>query len=119
VKQENKRDYLSSSIASTECERRVRDIGRSALSAKSRHRASLFDHLVGPLRSWRHKESQVESSEHQDYANIHYQPLPESISEEHEIYTDYNGCHRHHVKHYSYPSVHFGTTLFHFAQRAA
>jgi|HubBroStandDraft_4_1064222.scaffolds.fasta_scaffold1056585_1 hypothetical protein len=23
---------------------------------------------------------------------------PESVSEEHEIYTDYDGCHRHHVK---------------------
>jgi len=86
------------------------------LSAKSRHRASLFDHLVGPLRSWRHEESQVESSEHQDNADIHHQPFPESASEKHEIYTDYNGCHRNHVKHHSYPSVHFGTT--HFAQRS-
>jgi len=43
----------------------------------------------------------VESSEYQDNANIHYQPFPESVSEEHEIYTDYNGCHRHHVKQYS------------------
>jgi hypothetical protein len=34
-------------------------------------------------------------------ANIHYQPFPESVSEEHEIYTDYNGCHRHHVKHHT------------------
>ena len=66
-----------------------------------------------PLRSWRHEESQVESSEHQDNANIHYQSFPESVSEEHEIYTDYNGCHRDYVKHYSYPSVHF-TTSFHF-----
>src|SRR5262249_17434197 len=47
-----------------------------------------------PLRSWRHEESQVESSEHQDNANIHYQSFPESVSKEHEIYTDYNGCHR-------------------------
>src|SRR5215831_17512238 len=70
--------------------------------------------LVGPLRSLRHEESQVESSEHQDNANIHYQPFPESVSEEHEIYTDYNGRHRHHVEHYSYPSVHFSTTSFHF-----
>jgi hypothetical protein len=49
----------------------------------------LFDHLVGPLRSWRHEKSKVESSEHQDDANIHDQPFPESVSEEHEIYTDY------------------------------
>jgi hypothetical protein len=46
-------------------------------------------------------------------------PFPESVSEEHEIYADYNGCHRDHVKHHSYPSVHFSTTSFHFcAQRS-
>jgi hypothetical protein len=74
----------------------------------------LWSTAVIPLRSWRHEESQVESSEYQDNANIHDQPFPESVSEEHEIYTDYNDCRRHHVKHYSYPSVHFSTTLFHF-----
>jgi hypothetical protein len=47
-------------------------------------------------------------------ANIHYQPFPESVSEEHEIHTNYNGCHRHDVKHYSYPIAHFSTTSFHF-----
>jgi hypothetical protein len=52
--------------------------------------------------SWTPEESQVESSEHQDNANIHRQPFPESVSEEHEIYTDYDGCHRHHIKHGSY-----------------
>jgi hypothetical protein len=86
------------------------------LCAKSGRRASLFDHLIDPLRSWRHEESQVESSEQQDNANIHYQPFPESVSE-HEICADYNGCQRHHVKYYSYPSVHFSRTSF-FAQRS-
>jgi hypothetical protein len=57
--------------------------------------------------SWTPEESQVESSEHQDNANIHCQPFPESVSEEHEIYTDYDGCHRHPVKHDSYLSAHF------------
>src|SRR5208282_951996 len=57
--------------------------------------------------SWTPEESQVESCEHQDNANIHCQPFPESGSEEHEIYTDYDGCHRHHVKHDSYLSAHF------------
>jgi hypothetical protein len=57
--------------------------------------------------SWTPEESKVESSEHQDNANIHYQPFPESVSEEHEIYTDYDGDHRHHVKHDSYLSAHF------------
>jgi hypothetical protein len=67
-----------------------------------------------PWRSWRHEVSQVESSEHQDDANIHYQPFPESVSKEREIYTDYNGCHRHRVKHCSYPSVHFQYDLISF-----
>jgi hypothetical protein len=62
--------------------------------------------------SWTPEESQVESSEHQDNANIHCQPFPESVSEEHEIYTDYDGCHRHHVKHESYLSAH-DTVLLH------
>jgi hypothetical protein len=57
--------------------------------------------------SWTPEESQVESCEHQDNANIHCQPFPESVSEEHEIYTDYDGCHRHDVKHDSYLSAHF------------
>jgi hypothetical protein len=57
--------------------------------------------------SWTPEESQVENCEHQDNANIHYRPFPESVSEEHEIYTDYDGDHRHHVKHDSYLSAHF------------
>jgi hypothetical protein len=36
------------------------------------------------------EESEVESPEHQDNANIHGQPFPESVSEEREIYTDYD-----------------------------
>jgi hypothetical protein len=57
--------------------------------------------------SWTPEESQVENCEHQDNANIHRQPFPESVSEEHEIYTDNDGCHRRHVKHDSYLSAHF------------
>jgi hypothetical protein len=57
------------------------------------------------------EESQVESCEYQDNANIHYQPFPESVSEEKEIYTRYNGCHRHHVKHNSCLPTHFSKTL--------
>jgi hypothetical protein len=57
--------------------------------------------------SWTPEEPQVESREHQDNANIHCQPFPESVFEEHEIYTYYDGYHRHHVKHYSYLSGHF------------
>jgi len=53
------------------------------------------------------EESHIESSEHQDNANIHCQPFPESVSEEHEIYSDYDGCHRHPVKNDSYLFAHF------------
>src|SRR6266404_7134516 len=56
--------------------------------------------------SWTLEESKVESCEHQDNANIHCQSFPESVSEEHQIYTDYDGCHRHRVKHPSYLSAH-------------
>jgi hypothetical protein len=45
------------------------------------------------------EEPQVESSEHQDDANIRHQPFQESVSKEDEIYTDDDGCHRHHVQH--------------------
>jgi hypothetical protein len=65
---------------------------------------------TSPLQSWTPEKSQVESCEHQDNANIHYQSFPESVSEEHGIYADYNGCHRHHVKHDSHLSVHFRYT---------
>jgi len=61
--------------------------------------------------SWTLEESEVESYEHQDNANIHCQPFPESVSEEREIYTDDNGYHRHHVKHVSYLSAHFSLLL--------
>ena len=59
--------------------------------------------------SWTPEESQVESCEHQDNANIHCQPFPGSVSEEHEIYNDYDDYHRHHVKHDSYLSAHFSS----------
>jgi len=48
------------------------------------------------------QESKVESCEHQNDSNIHYQPFPESVSEKREIYSDYDGYHRHHVKHVRY-----------------
>jgi hypothetical protein len=44
------------------------------------------------------EESEVKSYEHQDNANIHCQPFPESVSEERQIHTDDYG-YRHHVKH--------------------
>jgi hypothetical protein len=62
--------------------------------------------VAGDGSSWAPDKSQVESCEYQNNANIHRQPFPELVSEEHEIYTDYDGCHRHHVKHHSYLSAH-------------
>jgi hypothetical protein len=56
--------------------------------------------------SWTIEKSQIKSSENQDNANIYYQPLPESISEERHVYTDDNGCHRQHVKRDSYLPAH-------------
>ena len=55
------------------------------------------------------EESQVESSEYQDDADIHHSSSPESVSEERDIHTDYNGCHHDTVKHASYVFVHFST----------
>jgi hypothetical protein len=66
--------------------------------------------VTGQPCSWTPEESEVESYEHQDNANIHCQPFPESVSEEHEIYTDDDGYHRHHVKHVSYLSAHLEFT---------
>jgi hypothetical protein len=44
------------------------------------------------------EKSQVESCEHQDNANVDCQPFQESVFKKHEIYTDDDTCHRHHVK---------------------
>jgi len=80
---------------------RLQRVLRRSASAQSQRKGA-----VAPC-SWTPQESQVERCEHQDDSNIHCQPFPESVSEEHEIYTDYDGCHRHHVKHDSYLSAHF------------
>ena len=56
------------------------------------------------------EESEVESSEQQDNANICCQSFPQSISEERDIYTDNDGYHRQHVEHDSYLSAHFSKT---------
>jgi hypothetical protein len=68
--------------------------------------------------SWTPEESEIERCEHRDDANIHCQPFPESVSEEREIYPDYDGCHRHRVEHASYLSAHFcGNRHFEFPVR--
>jgi hypothetical protein len=43
------------------------------------------------------QESQIEGRKHQNNADIHHQPFPESILEEQQIHTNDNGYHRHTV----------------------
>jgi hypothetical protein len=45
------------------------------------------------------QEPQIERPEHQDYSDVHHQPLPEPIPEEQDIQADYDGYQREHVKH--------------------
>src|SRR5580693_116745 len=55
---------------------------------------------------WMPEEPQVESSEHQHQADIHDQPFPESVSEEREVDSDYDGCHRQYIKYDHDPTAH-------------
>ncbi len=71
------------------------------LASRDRQRA------LSLLSSRTPEESQVESCEHQYNANVHYQPFPESVSEEREIHADYDGCHCHHVQRDSDLPAHF------------
>jgi hypothetical protein len=57
------------------------------------------------------EESQVESGEYRDNSKIHDQPFPESFFEEHDIYADYDGCHRQPIKRHGYLSAHFSNRL--------
>jgi hypothetical protein len=66
-----------------------------------------FEALAVAPCSWTPQESQVESCEHQDDSNIHYQPFPESVSEEHQIYPDDDGYDRRHKKYDGHLSAHF------------
>ena len=59
--------------------------------------------------SWTAEETDVESREHQDDANVHGQPFPEVVSEERDIDTDNNRHHCHAIKHDSDLSAHFST----------
>jgi len=52
------------------------------------------------------EESEIESCEDQDNANVRCQAFPESVSEEREIHTDYDGYHCQHVKRDSDLSAH-------------
>ena len=55
------------------------------------------------------EEPQIEGRKRQDDAGISHQPLPEQMSEEHEIYSDYDGYHRGNAEDDNQLSVHFKT----------
>jgi hypothetical protein len=57
------------------------------------------------------EESQVEGCEYQDNSYIHYQLFPEPVSEEQEIYTEYDGSQQQYVKHDSCRSFHFSPQI--------
>ena len=82
-------------------------MGHAIRSGSGRWLAEADDSVSQLQGSWMPEESQIKSYKHQDNANIHYQPFPEPVSEEHEIYTDYHRCHRRDVKYDSYLSAHF------------
>jgi hypothetical protein len=65
------------------------------------------ERVMQPLFSWTPQKPPIERCEHKDDSNIHRQPFPEAVSEEDQIHTDYDGCHRHHAKHDRYLSAHF------------
>jgi hypothetical protein len=44
------------------------------------------------------EKSQIESRKHQDDADIRHQPFPDMVSEEHDVYGDDDGDHRHDAK---------------------
>jgi hypothetical protein len=91
------------------CETGFSECGSRAFRAKKGEAAFALLQLLPSAKialcSWTPEESQVESCEHQDNADIYCQPFPESVFEEREIYTDNDGCHRHHVKHDNYLST--------------
>jgi len=51
------------------------------------------------LRSWTLHEPEIERREHQDNADVHYQPLPELVPEEQDVHADHDGYQYEHVKH--------------------
>src|SRR6202030_43414 len=80
------RAHGSLEAAEGELPRDQQRVLRRSASAQSERKGA-----VAPC-SWTPQESEVERCEHQDDSNIHCQPFPESVSEEHEIYPDYHGC---------------------------
>jgi hypothetical protein len=63
-------------------------------------------------------ESQIEGCKHQDNADVHYQPFPESIPKEEQIHTNYNGYQHPNVKPDKHTLCHFNLLSTPTRQRA-
>ena len=61
---------------------------------------------VTPVESRTLQQPQVERREHQHDADVHHQPLPEPVPEEHEVHTDHDRHHRQYVKRNGSPASH-------------
>jgi hypothetical protein len=72
------------------------------------HASGLIEREASPARDglWTPEETQVESREHQDQADIHDQPFPEAIPEEQNIHANDDGGHYHHTKRDGWRSAH-------------
>ena len=68
------------------------------------------------MSSWASEESHIESQEYQDNANVRYQPFPESVSEERDIQTNYDGYHCHQVQRDSDLSARFSLHCLHYLE---
>src|ERR1700728_4047256 len=68
------------------------------------------------MTSWASEESQVESQEYQDNANVRHQPFPESVSEKSDIQTNYDGYHCHQVQRDSDLSARFSLHCLHYLE---
>jgi hypothetical protein len=63
------------------------------------------------LRRLRFNEPQIERREHQDNSDVHHQPRPELVPEEHDVHADHDANQREHVKHDGNLSAHLSFLL--------
>lgn len=80
---------------SNSCEEGRRDGFSYALLFQRRNWSQIERGALTTLATY---ETQVESSEYQNDAGIHHQPFPEAMSEDCDVYADYDGNHCRHVK---------------------
>src|ERR1700683_2868996 len=83
---------------SASCHWRAAAIGEANIEASANCVRAVAAIKACRAHSWASEESQIESREHQDDADVRYQPFPESVSEERDIQTDHDGYHCDQVK---------------------